>query len=1036
MIDNPILNSPYHEPKLYYKTNLEGELDYEEKVKGRRIFVPFMGGIPKKRGIQEEIFTFEEITKEYENDTVNILRREIKAWRELDYPNTTGITRDLLQFWFQNPERIAVKKLFFAQQEAIETAIWINEVAEKSNAGTSILSNIKKANQNVSVEPSEQLPRIAFKMATGTGKTVVMAALILYHFLNRQTYRQDTRFADYFLAITPGITIKDRLAVLKVDVSHSQKNERNDYYAIRDLVPLKYQKQLPELNTKLVITNYHSFEPRNLQGNKKSPLDGKITGKDENGKNNIQNPKESISGVIKRVLKGFKIGKRLLVLNDEAHHCYLPKSKTKTKDTEGDENAKAAIWFTGIAELGKKFKLTVVYDLSATPYYLQGSGYTPYTLFDWVVSDFGLTEAIESGLVKIPFLPHSDDSQELTVPILSNLYEHVKGDLSKMGERAKKRKAKEKGEELKEEATYLPALLKTALDQFYSHYKEYADNLRTKQEEKVNLFSRPPVFIAVCNNTAISKEVYKFLAGYEVVETDKKGNQTLQITQGKYELFSNYDQLGMLKKKIPTILIDSEALDNAGQINDDFKKSFSKEIEEFKNEYAQIYGKATAEKITDGDILREVVNTVGQQGKLGAHIRCVVSVSMLTEGWDANTVTHIMGLRAFGSQLLCEQVAGRALRRMNYHLQDYDKDGNITTDKRKSVIQKFPPEYAHIIGVPFKLFKKGTGATNVDIPDFTQIKAIKERKKYEIKFPNIDGYRIEYQGDDITFDFSEIEDFELDGSKRPTQTITKNAVSDATEVLQITDVLEQRTQTIIYSITKKLIQFHFSDEERKPDFQKFNALKEVVNYWYHHKIKLIHYTNPEHKKLIDYEDEKTVTDHIQKGINRHQNTIENIKPVFNVNREGSTSHVHGMTTKEVFATQKSHVNYVVMDSGWEGIAAKALEELSEVESYVKNNFLYFSIPYVQEGKEKRYYPDFIARIKTKKGKHVNLIIEITGFNKDKVEKRHFVENRWLPAINSVVEKNNELPWYFVEIADDIRNVKNELVEKFKQIDLK
>lgn len=1033
MTDNPILNSPYHQPKLHYNTNLEGELDYEDRVKGRRIFVPFIGGIPKKQGSQKEMFSFEELTQEYKNHIVNILRTEIQAWRVENYPNTTGVTRDLLQFWFENPERVAIKKLFFAQQEAIETAIWLNEVAHKSDVGNHILSQLKKSQQKVSTESYQQLPRIAFKMATGTGKTVVMAALILYHFLNRQTYRQDTRFADYFLAITPGITIKDRLGVLYVDISTSKKTERNDYYSVRDLVPLKFQSQLPQLNQKLVITNYHSFEPRNLQGNKKSPLDGKIIGKDENGKEIRQIAKEGINHIIKRILGDFKVGKRLLVLNDEAHHCYLPKSKTKTKDTEGDENAKAAIWFTGITELGKKFKLTSVYDLSATPYYLQGSGYTPYTLFDWVVSDFGLTEAIESGLVKIPYLPQSDDSQELTVPVLANLYEHVKGDLSKMGERAKKRKAKEKGEKHKEEATNLPSLLKTALDKFYSHYKEYADNLRTKKEEKVNLFSRPPVFIAVCNNTAISKEVYKFLAGYELIQTDKDGNETAEITQGRYDLFSNYDEIGRLKKKAPTILIDSEALDNAGQINDDFKKSFSKEIEEFKREYAQLYGDETAKRLTDGDILREVVNTVGQAGKLGAHIRCVVSVSMLTEGWDANTVTHIMGLRAFGSQLLCEQVAGRALRRMNYYLQDYDKDGNPTTDKRKSVIQKFPPEYAHIIGVPFQLFKKGTGATVVEVPDYTQIKALKERKNYEITFPNIDGYRIDYQGDDITFDFSEIENFELDGSKNPTQTTMQTAVSDRIETLEIKDILERRTQSIIYSLTKKLIEFHFSDEEKKPDFKKFNDLKEVVKYWYENKIKLIHYTNPEHKKLIDYQNEKTVVDHIRKGINRHHNTIQHIKPIFNVNREGSTSHVHGLTTKEVFETTKSHINYVVMDSGWEAIAAKAFEELEEIETYAKNNFLYFSIPYIQDGQEKRYYPDFIARVKTKNGKKFNLIIEITGFNKDKVEKRHFVENRWLPAINSVVEKYNELPWHFVEIADDIRNVKNELLDTFEKI---
>jgi type III restriction enzyme len=281
----------------------------------------------------------------------------------------------------------------------------------------------------------------------------------------------------------------------------------------------------------------------------------------------------------------FKTGSRILILNDEAHHCYLPLSKGKTSDNEeSDENARAAVWFSGIREISRRFKLQNVYDLSATPYYLTGSGYTPYSLFPWVVSDFGLIEAIESGLVKIPFLPESDNSQELTMPVLRNLYDHVKEDLPKKGQKKKKSEASKEGGKYKEMPPQIPPLVKNALDQFYNHYAEYYKGVRKNNEERSNIFSAPPVFIAVCNNTSVSKELYKYIAGYEY--ENKKG-QT-EVVHGVKELFSNYDMTtNRPLKRPPTLLIDSDALENGEQVNDDFKKIFASEIEEFKKDYAR-----------------------------------------------------------------------------------------------------------------------------------------------------------------------------------------------------------------------------------------------------------------------------------------------------------------------------------------------------------------------------------------------------------------------------------------------------------------
>jgi type III restriction enzyme len=1028
--DNPILNSPYVEPQLHYNTDREGSLDYTDIRKGRRIFKTDSAVIPTRQSGQKEVFEWNEDAEEYLTHIINLCRKEVGLWRTTGYPNTTRVTKELLTFWFNNPERLVTKKLFFAQQEAVETAIWINEVAEKSNAGQHILNLLRNGQQTVSENAADQLPRIAFKMATGSGKTVVMACLICYHYFNRQEYRNDTRFADYFLIVAPGITIKSRLGVLYVDTKNKNPKDIEDYYRVRSLVPPNMEHRLENLNARLVITNYHTFEPKILQGNKRSPFDGKV---DLQGKKIDTDNKEDFSQVVKRTLGKFKSGSRVLILNDEAHHCYLPKSKSKTTDNEeSDENARAAVWFSGLREIAKKFKLQAVYDLSATPYYLTGSGYTPYSLFPWVVSDFGLIEAIESGLVKIPFLPESDNTQELTMPVLRNLYDHVKDELPKKGQRTQKKDAAAEGNKFIELPPRLPSLVKGALDQFYNHYVEYYNGIRKYKEEKVNIFSAPPVFIAVCNNTGVSKEVYKYIAGYEYEDTE--GN--IVTVQGAKELFSNYDPVtNKPLKRPPTLLIDSDALENGEQINDDFKKIFASEIEEFKKDYARMHGQGSIEKISDAEILREVVNTVGQQGKLGSHIRCVVSVSMLTEGWDANTVTHIMGLRAFGSQLLCEQVAGRALRRMNYFLQGYDKDGNPTDDKRKIVIEKFPPEYAHIIGVPFKMFKGGKTEPPPQPVDLTHIAPIPSRQaEMEIEFPNVVGYRVENLDGEIKHDFRNIENYEIDGSKFPTETIMTSPISPNEEKLEVKGVLEKRDQELIFLITKELIKYHFSDEEGNPRFQKFNKLRSIVEEWYNEKVLLLNIPDQRFKKLLYFEEPKKIVDHIARGINPENNTTEHIRPVFNYyNKFNSTKYVNGNTVKEVFPTEKSHINYVVMDSEWEGICAKTLEEIDAVECYVKNQFLGLTIPYTKDGKDRQYYTDFIARVKTKDGTIKNLMIEISGMSKDKAEKKWFVENRWIPAVNALKEKYEYPEWHFIEVANDIRNIKNQLIEKIQSI---
>lgn len=1003
---NPILNNPYEEPALYYATNLNGELDYEKVLTGRRTFTGKTTPVPTRQGQQADLLGPEQM-QDLATLLPNLCRKEVKAWRGSGYPGTTRVTKELLDFWFKNPDREDFLKTFFCQREAIETAIWLNEVAEKSNPGQNILRELDQA-RRVTSDSADHLPRTAFKMATGTGKTVVMAALILYHYLNRQEYPSNPAFADYFLLVAPGITIRDRLGVLRF-----QASTREDYYQTRHLIPGKYMPKMGGLNARIVITNFHAFEPKVLTGNKKSPFDGKTQ-----ADGSKQDGKESFNQTCRRLLPSFKPGSRLLILNDEAHHCYLPKTGEKSRGENAEENERAAVWYSGIRNLAARFKVSNIYDLSATPYYLSGSGYEAYSLFPWIVTDFGLIEAIESGLVKIPYLPTGDSSQDIDGPKFLRLYENCKDELPKKG---RKSRAKSKdGKEEPEGHPVLPALLKNAFDQFYSHYEKA---FKGEDGEQLAFDSAPPVFIIVCANVTTSREVYRYLAGYEL--TAKDGS--VSVHKGAFPLFSNFKG-NSLEPKPPTLLIDSDALENSEQINDEFKEVFAPEIKRFKADYARIHGQASAEKLTDGQILREVVNTVGKRNSLGSHIRCVVSVGMLTEGWDANTVTHITGLRAFNSQLLCEQIAGRALRRKSYVLTPHDtKTGEalpLNTKRTKDVIWKFPPEYAHIIGVPFLPFKGGATPNPPPPVDLVQIHALQDRTHLEITFPNVVGYRIDYGKEPLTFDYSDVPPFKVDTTKIPPDATLGTAFSEKTEKLTVEQVKSMREGTIIFRIARALLQSNFCDDEGNPRLQDFPKLLEAAAAWYGDCVKVLGNSDPDVKKMVVFHDDKVICSHLIQGINRHQKDKETIRAILNHhNKTGSTRFVNGATSKPVYATKKSHVNYVVADTqSWEQRAAKTLDDMAEegvVESFVKNAHLDFRIPYIKpDGTPRKYEPDFLINAIGASKNKVTIILEVTGMNQEKQEKRFYVQKRWLPAVNAICGHHGWRTWDWIETTND------------------
>ena len=1048
--DNPVLNNPYEEPRCYYDTDMNGNIDYATVIDGRRPFGYDVNIVPKKRGDQTFFSQEDFISVDPNAEFINGIRKEVKTWREAGYPKASRITKELLDYWFNNKDRRPNLRLFFCQREAVETAVWLNEIAERDpNTGNYILNLLGERRHTVSSDDAYVLPRTAFKMATGTGKTVVMAMLILYNYLNKRANPMDTHYADHFLLCAPGITIRDRLSVLQLDYSQRSNNyERSDYYHQRGLIPPQFEKELGGLNSSITILNYQQFLPRVFSGKHASPLDGKVVYRD--GEMVQQKETEDYSVLLNRVLeKGVK-GKRIVVINDEAHHCYLPrqaKDKSLTDDEKNDlkqENDTAMVWYEGLRQMKLLgYKLQHVYDLSATPYYLKGSGYPEYSLFPWVVSDFGLVDAIESGLVKIPYLPAYDNTTDLDEPKLRNIYECIKDKLPKRGLRAQKKKDKEEQENKDSDnaktsvfaqAPNLPTLLNTALEQFVKDYEDYDRGLRQVYEEMGSLYSAPPVLIIVCNNTTVSHEVYRDIAGYQD-GVNEDGEP--RYRHGRFEVFSNYDGMGSPKEKFPTLLIDSSALDEAStRIDDAFKKAYAQEIEEFRHEYANQHGAGSADNLTDADILREVVNTVGKPGKLGGDIKCVVSVSMLTEGWDANTVTHVCGIRAFGSQLLCEQVVGRALRRQSYDLIPYDKQGREIDRKelykfnKENITYKFPPEYARIIGVPFNTFKGGKTVVVKPQKPKAIIRALPERQQMEIRFPVITGYRSDNIEGSLTADFTGLPKFKLDFNKIPTETVLQTVVNGDQKMLKA-DYMELRDSQVIYYFAHLMIREYYTSPKHGQQFQKFPDIRNIVEQWYNEQLEIIGGDgSTEQKRLVMLWDYKAVLDNIMEGIHKANADHEEISAVLNYyNPEGSTIHVYRPTNRPVYPTQKSHINYVIAeDNSWQQIAAKTLDSMEIVETWVKNTYLGFRIPYTVGDENKEYQPTFIVKVKG-----INLIVECEDFDSDKSgnkgDKRHYLKDYWIPAANNLKTYGT---WDLLEV-NDIDQLEELINEKIKKL---
>ncbi len=984
--ERPILNSPYEYPTRHWELDDQGQPT--QRIMGSRRHAEFITPIPKprrrgKRGDQRRII-FDEgrglSTEQQQYDPtswINDLRHHVDRWRMIPDPRDWKVspeTARLLQHWRHH--KFTDIRPFFCQVEAVETAIWLTEVAPQSGKiGKAFLDHIEES----SLASNPELVRLALKLATGAGKTTVMAMLIAWQTINAVRRPGSSKFTRGFLIVAPGITIRDRLRVL-------MPNDPDSYYGDREIVPKDMLADLER--AKIVITNYHAFKLRDrleLSKGGRALLQGR---------GEPLNTLETEGQMIQRVMPDLMGLKNILVINDEAHHCYREKpGEAEEDDLKGEDrqeaeknNEAARLWISGLEAVKRKLGITRVIDLSATPFFLRGSGYAEGTLFPWTMSDFSLMDAIECGIVKLPRVPVADNIPGGDVPKFRNLWEHIRSRMPKKG----------RGKAGALDPLNLPVELQTALEALYGHYKK-THELWNEAGIRV-----PPCFIVVCSNTSASKLVYDYISGFH--RTTEDGSTVFQ--NGRLELFRNFDEYGNPLPRPNTLLIDSEQLESGEALDDNFRSMAADEIERFRRDIIERTGdRRQADNITDQDLLREVMNTVGKKDKLGESIRCVVSVSMLTEGWDANTVTHVLGVRAFGTQLLCEQVIGRALRRQSY---DLNESG------------LFNVEYADVLGIPFDFNAKPVLAPPQPPRETIQVKAMRpERDHLEIRFPRVSGYRVELPEERLTAAFNADSVLELTPDLvGPSITRNEGIVGESVN-LSLEHLRDQRQSTVLYNVTRRLLYTKWRDPGEEPKLHLFGQLKRITKQWLDTCLVCKGGTYP--AQLMYQELADMACERITAGITRSLVGARPIKAVLDpYNPTSSTNHVKFNTSKTArwqTDPRRCHINWVILDSDWEAEFCRVAEAHPRVRAYVKNQTLGFEVPYRYGSETRTYLPDFIVLVEDGYGEGdlLHLVVEIKGYRReDAKEKKATMDTYWVPGVNNDGRHGR---WAFAEFTE-------------------
>ncbi len=931
-VENPILNNPFEEPTRYWLYE-EGQPRIVEGLRRPA------GYYFKARSTPSEQYSFFRDEQFAELELVNAIRRRVGEWRKAGYsPEVTAVTRRLLEHWNADERE---RKLFFCQREAAETIIWLAEVYAKDPRGL-ILPLDEPLDAASVAKGYKPLRRYGCKMATGSGKTVVMGMIAAWSILNKVAYPNRKEFSDAVLVVCPNLTVKERLQVL---LPAHPKN----YYDKFDLVPRELRE---DLNAgRFFITNWHVFAPED----------------DSRKRSVVQRGDESDNAFANRVLTHSLSSKQnLLVINDEAHHAYRPAPVPEDPEQKLSAEAKAekeeaTVWVSGLDRIHASRRINLCVDMSATPFYIQGSGYPEGSPLPWLVSDFGLVDAIESGIVKIPRVPVDDNTGQL-IPKYFNLWESIKPQLTAAERGGPRRKPKPEAVLRETEG---------ALQQLAGEWK------KALAEFQKSHLPIPPALIVVCDNTDLAQVFYEYISGEKTVEK--------KTVYGAGKVFP--DLLQNSEHLAPTMRIDSKLLAEAES--------------------------ATGETKADvAQALRHKVSTVGKtewEGEgdpPGKDVRCVVSVAMLNEGWDAQNVTQILGLRAFESQLLCEQVVGRGLRRMNYD--------DLTE-----------PEYVDIYGIPFEVIpvKKKPVSASIQVKESTLVKALPEREaEFKIEFPRVEGLVFDVR-ERIRADVKTLPRIAIEPSQDPTETIVRPQVGYQTggpTALGPGGLVRQTRQEFYESVRLQEIEYAMAQRVTnalaiKPNFQ-FRArqalfpqvlaiVRELLN-------TRVDYGDCDRREIYLEKYVQRVVDRLLAAIEPDDTKgetpllprIERFRP------RGSTCEVLFRTVRDCKPTAKSHVSHAVLDSKWEGSTAFQLEKSPLVQSYVLNYYLDFVIPYEFMGHPHNYVPDYLVRLTNKR----MLILEVKGLETDEDRQKYAAAQRWAKAVTHWGEMGQ---WEFRVIHD-------------------
>ena len=984
-VEDPILCSPYKEPDRHWL--YDTRTGVPSKVQARRE-ASYWYKSERTGSAQRSLLTEEERD---DLPLVNALRDDVRRWRKSGWQSASETTKKLLRHWWREDR---TRRLFFCQLEAAETIVYLREILAagrkprwkprlapdefrmleagrnpRPDEWVATVAQHPKLSDVPNEAGAAPIPRYACKMATGAGKTVVMSMLIAWAFCNRGTKPGDPRYPRRVLVVCPNLTIRERLGVLRPGAP-------GNYYEKFDVVPSSLRPELAK--GKVLVTNWHVLSPE---------PDVITVGGVPVGKLGDETPEAFARGRLGDLWDD----EPLMVLNDEGHHAYRPApvgEKTKLSSEEKADREEATVWVSGLDRINAACGIRLCVDLSATPFYLQGSGYPEGSPFPWIVSDFSLVDAIESGITKIPRLP-AIDSTGRPDPVYFKLWEHVMKRL-KPGDRLP-------GGKPKPEAAWREA--EAALLTLAGEWKERFDQVQASAPGQDRT---PPVMIAVCDNTDVAEHFHRMISGEEL-EAARVAEEEGVEDDGDDDGDS---PRGPRKKKPKAVKRHGAGLPGFPELwnRDGAEVTLridSKLLAAAESEDPKATRKHAAEE------LRKIVSTVGAPGEPGERIRCVVSVNMLSEGWDANNVTHILGLRAFHSQLLCEQVVGRGLRRMDY-----------TPDPETGLLTA---EYVDVFGVPFSLIpfkgrQPGGGPPPEDRPRH-EVMALPERKAFEIRFPIVEGYVVSLKKNRVACDLDAVERTSLDPWATPTAAFVRPQVGyqighpgayggfgfEEVDRRQYYDSVHP--QTIAFAIAVEIVRAltdaaHPGKERLRCESRRtlFPQVLRIVSDYIRERVDL-NGLHPCDVGLQTYA--RRIVDLLVAAIVPDDSEDEApLLPRLNRYRPiGSTGSVHFKTVKPVQATSASHLNHVACDTGtWEQAAAFRLEKLANdgvVHCYARNDHLEFNIPFELYGTPRAYEPDFIVKL----ANGLAVVLEIKGRSHEDTDVKHQAARRWVSAVN-------------------------------------